>query len=137
MFSRTEGDGTYGQNLAASASVTDENSALADAITNLWYNGEVSNFAGLYGEESPSMDNFENWGHFTQLVWLTTTSVGCAVQKCASGTIFDGYESYFTVCNYGDSGEFYPLVILALVFLQGGWCNIKKQRHPFCSYIRE
>lgn len=52
------------------------------------------------------MTNFESWGHFTQVVWQDTSTVGCATQLCASGTIFSGAKSYFTVCNYANAGNY-------------------------------
>ena len=51
------------------------------------------------------MEDFENWGHFTQVVWKGTGSVGCASQFCPQGTIFQEFGGWFTVCNYVAIGE--------------------------------
>ena len=72
--------GGYGQNIAAGVQA-DNISAI---ITDLFYNGEVGWFNGLYGESQPDMTNFEHWGHFSQIVWNETTHVGCYTQDCTS-----------------------------------------------------
>jgi hypothetical protein len=54
------------------------------------------------------MTYFESWGHFSQVVWKGSMTVGCASQFCAAGTIFAGFESWFTVCNV-PQGKFHFL----------------------------
>ena len=100
---RTDGGG-YGQNIAAGVGP----GAISRIITNMFYNGEVNWFDGLYGEEHPDMTNFEHWGHFSQLVWKSTTQVGCATQYCPNGLANTGAHvpPYFTVCNYKSPGNF-------------------------------
>ncbi|CAK7215264.1 hypothetical protein SBRCBS47491_002423 [Sporothrix bragantina] len=103
--------GSYGQNIAvygASGDVAsmDSSKIVAQAITDMWYNGEVSQFpADGYGESNPDMSNFEAWGHFSQVVWAATTEIGCASQYCAPGTIYSGMGSWFTVCDYRTEGN--------------------------------
>ena len=76
----------------------------------MWYNGEVNSWpAGDYGKDNPDMTNFEGWGHFSQVVWVGSETVGCASQYCDPGTIYDKMGSVLTVCNYGPSGRFYSL----------------------------
>jgi uncharacterized protein YkwD len=97
--------GGYGQNIAAGVQANN----ISAVITDLFYNGEVNYFNGLYGQANPDMSNFENWGHFSQIVWKGTTKVGCATVDCsASGLANVGqYVSpYFTVCNYGPPGNY-------------------------------
>lgn len=104
----SEGDGNYGQNIAMYASsdsdALDENTALAQAITSMWYDAELELYPGPYGSE-PDMTNFEAWGHFSQVVWNGTQIVGCAVQKCAPGTMESDMTAWFTVCNYYPAGK--------------------------------
>lgn len=104
----SEGGGGYGQNIAAYASSDftgfTQELLLEVAISDQWYNGEAPSFT-YYGEATPDMSDFESWGHFSQMVWASTTGVGCATQLCAADTIFDGMESYFTVCNYEGAGN--------------------------------
>ncbi|KAL1908937.1 hypothetical protein Sste5344_005294 [Sporothrix stenoceras] len=103
--------GSYGQNIAvygASGDVSsiDPSKIVAQAITDMWYNGEVWQFpSDGYGESNPDMSNFEAWGHFSQVVWVASTEVGCASQYCSPGTIYSGMGSWFTVCNYRSEGN--------------------------------
>lgn len=94
------GGGGYGQNIGAGAPGSD----VAAMITNEMYNAEVVNYPGYGGE--PSMDNFENWGHFSQIVWKDTTSVGCYTAQCSTlANTGSGVSPYFTVCNYKPAGK--------------------------------
>ncbi|OAL22136.1 hypothetical protein AYO20_11236 [Fonsecaea nubica] len=96
------GGGGYGQNIGAGAPPSD----IPAMITNEMYNGEI-NFYPSYGGE-PDMSNFEKWGHYSQIVWKSTTSVGCATQYCPNGLANTGgnVSPYFTVCNYSPPGNF-------------------------------
>lgn len=81
------------------------NQAIAMAVTEMWYNGEVGLFpTSSYGQPTPDMSNFEAWGHFTAMVWKDTTQVGCAAQYCAPGTMEAGMGAWYTVCNYFPAG---------------------------------
>lgn len=93
--------GGYGQNIGAGAPPEDGPAM----ITNLMYNGEIGLYPG-YGSE-PSMENFERWGHFSQLVWKGTRQVGCATIHCPDGLANTGQHvsPYFLVCNFKPSGE--------------------------------
>jgi len=110
--------GGYGQNLAAygsSGAVSSFSTSLmlAKSIINQWYYGEVNSFLpSYYGEATPDMTYFESWGHFSQVVWKGSSTVGCASQYCPLGTIFSGFDSWFTVCNYVAPGK----ILLQLPF---------------------
>jgi len=102
-----QGVGGYGQNLAAYGTTEDTgsldlSSVVADAITNSWYYGEAANMP--YGQDSPAIDGVPEFLHFSQVLWKSTSHVGCATASCAPGTIFS-YHSLFTVCNYGSTGN--------------------------------
>lgn len=104
----TAGGGGYGQNIAAGSTSAN----ISSVITDGWYNGEVNAFNGLYGQASPSTANFESWGHFSQVVWKDTTTVGCATVDCTNQA--GGLQNLdcplcaqiFTVCNYGPPGNY-------------------------------
>ncbi|KAF2230576.1 PR-1-like protein, partial [Viridothelium virens] len=96
--------GGYGQNIAAGAPPSN----ISAVITDSFYNGEVNYFDGLYGEPSPDMSKFENWGHFSQIVWKATGFVGCAVRNCtieSLGNVGADVAPFFTVCNYKGAGN--------------------------------
>lgn len=105
------GGGGYGQNLAMYATSDNpqdlkENNLVAQAITQMWYNGELGQWpASDYGKDNPDMTNFEGWGHFSQLVWAGSQQVGCKSQYCPPGTMYAGMGAWFTVCNYYPAGN--------------------------------
>jgi uncharacterized protein YkwD len=106
-----QGDADYGQNIAmwglsSGAEKLGDVGAINMAITDMWYNGELGLFLpSYYGEDSPDMQNFEKWGHFSQLVWKKSTGVGCQAQFCPKGTMNDAMDTWFMVCNYYPAGN--------------------------------
>ncbi|BAE56831.1 unnamed protein product [Aspergillus oryzae RIB40] len=95
--------GGYGQNIGYGVS----SEKIGEMITNLMYNNEMGYFEALYGEANPSMDNFDAWGHFSQIVWKGTTHVGCATVTCNSlGNVDSSVAVPFTVCNYSPAGNY-------------------------------
>lgn len=74
-------------------------------ITNMMYNDEMMYYQNLYGQANPDMTNFEHWGHFSQIVWLDTASVGCATVTCQNlAQSGSSMALPFTVCNYFPAG---------------------------------
>jgi hypothetical protein len=113
--------GAYGQNIAAGV----EANNVSAVITELFYNGEVGYYDNLYAPDptdpdakDPVMTNFHEWGHFSQMVWVNTTEVGCATVDCSSQKLANtggNVAPYFTVCNYkaqGNMGGAYAANIL-------------------------
>jgi len=100
----TTGNGVYGQNIAAGLTADE----VTDVITNLWYNNEVNAYSPYYGQANPG-GNFNDYGHFTQIVWQGTTVVGCATQDCSANglaNVGSNVPPYFTVCNYYEAGNY-------------------------------
>jgi pathogenesis-related protein 1 len=50
-----------------------------------------------YHGEAIDMSNFYSCGHYTQLIWGNTRSIGCAKAQCGSNVII--------VCNYDPPGN--------------------------------
>ncbi|KAF9027970.1 PR-1-like protein [Hymenopellis radicata] len=86
----------YGENLyATTAKGGDQIKAAVDS----WMHE-----ASKYDYNNPGFS--QATGHFTQVVWKSTTSVACAVGQCAAGTIFDKAASYYVVCRYSPPGNY-------------------------------
>lgn len=105
----TPGGGGYGQNIAmyasTDASSLTEETVVAQAITEMWYNGELDLYpSNAYGQANPDFTNFEQWGHYSQIVWVGSTQVGCAAQYCAPGTMNPSMGAWYSVCNYYPAG---------------------------------
>jgi len=83
--------GQFGENLAAQTGSLSP----ADAVQ-MWMNE-----ASQYDPQNPQ------FSHFTQVVWKSTTTLGCAISKCAAGTIFPSNDgvSFYGVCEYSPPGN--------------------------------
>lgn len=80
--------GSYGENIAAGFPTS-------RAAIQAWYD-EVTD----YSFTSPGYSS--STGHFTQLVWKSSTRLGCAVASC-NGT--NGTPGKFLVCEYSPAGN--------------------------------
>jgi hypothetical protein len=89
-----------GTNVATTVPAWDPSQVLANAITNDWYYSEEPIFP--YNQANP-VESGKEWTHFSQIVWKTTTTVGCAVSYCGTKILANNY-GWFVVCNYGPAG---------------------------------
>lgn len=55
-----------------------------------------------YDYEKPTFS--EATGHYTQLVWKNTTSVGCGATQCSNDGP-NGVKGWFLVCEYSPRGN--------------------------------
>ena len=56
----------------------------------------------------PDVSTLNQWGHFSQIVWKGSSSVGCYTADCSAtglGNTGGGIPPYFTVCNYSPAGK--------------------------------
>jgi len=91
-----------GQNLHEGSYPTVENSKTWASIVRGWY-GEVHKFIDNGG----NVDHFggvKGVGHFTQVIWGTTTHIGCGRTKYRN----TGKYNMLSVCNYGHGGNIKP-----------------------------
>lgn len=79
----THSGGQYGENLALGYTIT--------GSVDAWYS-EGDNYN--YGSACSVYD------HFTQVVWESTTKVGCGYKKC------DDYWGTYIICSYDPAGNF-------------------------------
>ncbi|MGV3620912.1 MAG: CAP domain-containing protein [Archangium sp.] len=45
-------------------------------------------------------------GHYTQIVWRSSVGIGCATQRCTTGSPFGSGVWYLVVCNYDPAGNY-------------------------------
>jgi uncharacterized protein YkwD len=97
-WSHSEG-GDYGENLYARAPAN-ATSVIGQRATDSWY-AEVA----MYNFASPGW--IRGTGHFTQVVWVATRRIGCAVFTCNTmdPNMFGGIPASYLVCNYGPGGN--------------------------------
>lgn len=108
LGSTTDGGG-YGQNIAAGFT----SDLMGAMVTEGFYNSEVNSYT-YYGAE-PNLDTSDQWGHFTQIVWKSTTSVGCYTYDCTAQGLQKtdaNIPPFFTVCNYAPAGKFTLYLLL-------------------------
>lgn len=77
-------NGPYGENLSAGYKT-------AQLSIDTWGNErDLYHSLGDYNKETPPPKS----GHFTQLVWASSSRIGCARTKCA-GVIGEEFESWY------------------------------------------
>ncbi|MFE7742244.1 CAP family protein [Nocardia sp. NPDC057455] len=93
-FQHSDPQGRYGENIYA---VTDSNASINDAVA-AWMQE-----ASQYNYNNPTFSI--GAGHFTQVVWKSTTQVTAAVADCPADTIFPGFPARFFVARYTPPGN--------------------------------
>lgn len=112
----TASGGCYGQNIAAGYAPTQMGFLISDGF----YNSEEPLYRHYNTEPSLATVQAEirAWGHFSQIVWLGSGSVGCYTNDCsafanpATGSsglgniaVVTNIRPFFTVCNYYPPGK--------------------------------
>ena len=88
-----------GENLYASAGKP----AAPTAAVASW-EGESSEYT--YAAIGDPINDFDEIGHYTQLVWSSTTRLGCGVTHCTSNSPFPGLPAWdLVVCRYAPAGN--------------------------------
>ncbi|KAK8211915.1 CAP domain-containing protein [Phyllosticta capitalensis] len=109
VYAHTKSDGqnmaeytVYGTQLTA-----DNLTTAAGTFSNMYYS-EGQYFLGQYGLPTPTTG--EDVGHFTQMIWKDSYSVGCATTQCDSMLL--------SFCNYAPGGNIlttYATNVLSLI----------------------
>ena len=88
-----------GENLYAAAPW----SAAQTAAASSWAAEEAH-----YNYSSNTCDAGEVCGHYTQMVWRSTSQVGCGIRNCSTGSPFGASFPNWTlvVCNYTPPGNY-------------------------------
>lgn len=92
----------FGQNLLVGIS----SSTIGPGVSDYWYNNEMPYFH-WYGQANPDFSTFEDYGHFSQMVWKNSKTVGCYTADCSAhgvSGVGSGIAPYLTVCNYWPPG---------------------------------
>lgn len=92
-WSHNKNRGNYGENISAAT-----------------YPQTPADVVASWAKEAANYDYATNGcagvcGHYTQIVWRNTTAVGCAIQKCTTGSPFSSGTWYFAVCDYSPPGN--------------------------------
>jgi uncharacterized protein YkwD len=98
VYAHNQGRGDLGENIAASSP------------------GYWSSIAGVvqaWASEAAAYDYGSNTcaqgavcGHYTQLVWRSTTLIGCAYARCTANSPFPGSPTWdYWVCDYSPPGN--------------------------------
>jgi len=101
----------YGENLAAFGASGTRNggtvSTAADAVTEWASEKACWTFGTIQGTEKCDKVcytslNSDGCGHYTQVVWRTSTELGCGVATCKNGALTED----IWICNYAPAGNF-------------------------------
>jgi hypothetical protein len=98
-FAHNAGRGAYGENIYAD---TGRASGPADAVRS--WASEAAN----YDYAANRCAAGKTCGHYTQIVWRTTTAIGCAKQTCTRNCPFGscvGGQWNFFICDYSPPGN--------------------------------
>ncbi|WP_066359870.1 CAP family protein [Herbidospora mongoliensis] len=95
-FQHSQPNGAYGENLYATTKVADDATIVRDAVR-AWMDE-----AKLYNYSNPGFSGAT--GHFTQVVWKSTTNLAVAVGTCPANTIFPRASKY-VVARYTPPGN--------------------------------
>jgi pathogenesis-related protein 1 len=91
------GDGGLGENIAAGEPTESPTDAVASWVDEIANYDHASNTCALLHE----------CGHYTQIVWSTTTAVGCAHVSCTVNSPFSGGGGWdFSVCDFSPPGNY-------------------------------
>jgi hypothetical protein len=96
QYAALGGSGGLGENLAAGAPSQSVSAAVASWV------GEQA----YYNHATNTCSASQGCGHYTQIVWSTTTSVGCAQVHCTTNSPFTNFTQWdLSVCDFSPPGN--------------------------------
>jgi hypothetical protein len=102
-FAHNPDRGDYGENIFAAAGFSTPAPITGSEVVLSWA-GEAAD----YTYSTNSCVAGDECGHYTQLVWRSTNTVGCAIQQCTTNSPFAApfTDWAFAVCDYSPPGNF-------------------------------
>ena len=91
------GTSGLGENLYARSGWSDAETAAAAS----W-----SSEAAFYTLATNTCASGRQCGHYTQMVWRSTNTLGCGIQRCSSGSPWGSGAWTLVVCNYRPPGNY-------------------------------
>ncbi|XP_064779062.1 peptidase inhibitor 16-like [Oncorhynchus masou masou] len=108
-----------GENLFVSNGLFDPNIAMEK-----WFLEHLD-----YHYNNNSCQDNKMCGHYTQMVWADSHSVGCAVHRCDTMEGLSFEKATFLVCNYYPAGNFND----EKPYEEGEWCSKCPDNLPRCD----
>ena len=101
--------GSYGENIFASYTSGSGVASMTDAVNDWAAEEQYYDIADNTCNTANPPNEAQTCGHYTQLVWADTTTVGCGKTYCTTGSPFKGAPTpnwTFVVCDYNPEGNF-------------------------------
>jgi hypothetical protein len=103
------GQNGYGQNIYAATSTDPNFTATLTDAADAWASEEpYYNYAANTCNTANPPNTAGTCGHYTQVVWNSTTQLGCGLKFCTTNSPFPGFPNpdwYFVVCDYNPAGN--------------------------------
>ena len=96
-YQHNAGRGQLGENIAATSPA---GAYTATLVAQLW-----ASEAPFYDYATNACAAGQQCGHYTQIVWRSTTAVGCAMRSCTVNSPFGSGSWDFWVCDYAPPGN--------------------------------
>jgi pathogenesis-related protein 1 len=101
-FSHNQNRGNSGENIYADSNVSESASDAGIAAETAWAQEKQ-----YYDPSTNTCASGQVCGHYTQLVWSSTTQVGCAVVNCPNGISNTSFGAgTIVVCEYSPPGNY-------------------------------
>ncbi|XP_033625747.1 peptidase inhibitor 16-like [Asterias rubens] len=90
-----------GQNLWNAGPVTESDRPNPAYVVQSWFNER-----DYYDYSSGTCDDGYDCGHYTQVVWHSSSAVGCGLTFCPTASETEDTNIMLVVCHYGEAGNY-------------------------------